>query len=357
MFNKNILLVGPLPISTDVVGGAKISFEKLVAHFVKRHPGNVKVINTSRALKGKNSILRKYSNIKAALKIGGLIISNANKCDVVVINLSSSGLITFSPLIWVLNKFRNTKIILRVFGGGLGEVNKHSNFLIRSLIKVAIKSPRLVLLQSKALVCEFSDLNNVKWFPTTRNLNAKKVRLKDDVRYEKLVFISQLRPEKGLNEILEASRQLKNGQTISIYGPSMPGFDIHKLHDYPNVLYKGILKNSEIEITMRKYDGLIFPTYYEGEGYPGIIIEAMQCGLPVIATRWKFIPEIIEDKVNGLLVEPKSTTDLISKIEAIRNDKILQKSLIENALKTGDKFRTPFYLGKLETWIKQVIEE
>jgi glycosyltransferase involved in cell wall biosynthesis len=52
-------------------------------------------------------------------------------------------------------------------------------------------------------------------------------------------------------------------------------------------------------------DIFCFPTYYLAENQPGTLIEAMACGLPVVTTRWRSIPEMLPENYPGL-VDPKS---------------------------------------------------
>ena len=53
-------------------------------------------------------------------------------------------------------------------------------------------------------------------------------------------------------------------------------------------------------------------------------MEAMGCGLPVIATRRAAIPEIVEEGVNGLFVAEQDPADLAEKIIALANDPALR---------------------------------
>ena len=50
---------------------------------------------------------------------------------------------------------------------------------------------------------------------------------------------------------------------------------------------------------------MAFPTWWPAEGYPGVIIEALSVGMPVISTITGGIPEMIENGKNGLLVKVK----------------------------------------------------
>jgi len=102
------------------------------------------------------------------------------------------------------------------------------------------------------------------------------------------------------------------------------------------VTYKGVLSPEEVISTLRHYDALVFPSYYLGEGHPGVLIEAMMAGIPVITTAFRSIPELVEDRVNGLLVTPQDSKILSRAIKTILNDRQL---LMRMASKNGERRR------------------
>ncbi|MEK9628944.1 MAG: glycosyltransferase [Nitrospinota bacterium] len=73
----------------------------------------------------------------------------------------------------------------------------------------------------------------------------------------------------------------------------------------------------------------IFVLPSRNEGTPNALLEAMACGLPVIASKVGGIPELIQDNVEGLLFDPNSKTDLMEKLGKLTHDKELQISLGE----------------------------
>ena len=128
--------------------------------------------------------------------------------------------------------------------------------------------------------------------------------------------------------MIEAAKQLDDSYTIDIYGPITEP-ELSYLKDEP--CYKGILKGAEVVMkTLSTYDVVVLPTYYEGEGYPGVIVEAYSLSMPVISTNWQAIPEIIEDGDTGLLIKPHSIDSLVEAINSFDEQKYEEMS--KNAL-------------------------
>ena len=67
------------------------------------------------------------------------------------------------------------------------------------------------------------------------------------------------------------------------------------------VHYAGFVEAEEKRSLLYYSDCLCFPTYYEAEGQPVSIIEAMAFGLPVIATRWRGIPAMLPANYPGFV--------------------------------------------------------
>ncbi len=75
------------------------------------------------------------------------------------------------------------------------------------------------------------------------------------------------------------------------------------------------------------------------EGFPVVLLEAMACGIPVISTDCPSGPnEIIQDRVNGILVPLKDAKRLAEAILTVLQDKALEMSIAEEALKGIEKY-------------------
>ena len=74
-------------------------------------------------------------------------------------------------------------------------------------------------------------------------------------------------------------------------------------------------------------DILAFPTFYYYETMGLVLLEAMQAGLPVVATRRASIPEMIEDGVNGWLVEEQDPHGLAGRILELADDPAIRQKM------------------------------
>lgn len=75
------------------------------------------------------------------------------------------------------------------------------------------------------------------------------------------------------------------------------------------VEYVGFLREEAKRAAMETADVLLFPSYYAFETHPLSVVEAMAFGLPVVATRWRGIPEMLPDGL-AHLVEPRDPDGL-----------------------------------------------
>ena len=79
---------------------------------------------------------------------------------------------------------------------------------------------------------------------------------------------------------------------------------------------------------------LVQPAFYEGFGLP--VLEAMQCGIPVIASNTSSLPELVGDA--GLLVSPYDEKSLCDAILRILNDFSLRESLSLKSIARANEF-------------------
>ena len=75
---------------------------------------------------------------------------------------------------------------------------------------------------------------------------------------------------------------------------------------------------SDIKIFLKKLDVFVLTSHWEGFGY--VLIEAMLCGLPVIAFNNSCIPEIVEDGETGYLIPPYNIAKLAEAVEDLRRN-------------------------------------
>jgi len=153
----------------------------------------------------------------------------------------------------------------------------------------------------------------------------------------KLVFLGNVIRDKGIIEILTSVKGMETVK-VEIYGPCHDQYILDAIKATTNCFYKGSVSSENVATIIKSSSALCLPSYYSGEGYPGVIIEAFSVGVPVISTSWNSIPEIVKHEVNGLLVEPKNTHSLTDAIKRLVADKYLHERLTINANASFSEF-------------------
>jgi len=97
------------------------------------------------------------------------------------------------------------------------------------------------------------------------------------------------------------------------------------------VEFLGKLNEAGLIKALQNADLLILPSINSNEAFGLVLIEAMACGLPVIASNLPGVRSVFEDKKEGLLVEPGQIEDLSSKIDFILENENIRKKMAQAA--------------------------
>lgn len=236
----------------------------------------------------------------------------------------------------------SNKVVHVAIGGWLPVVTKENVSLQKRE-----KTYRAILVQMASIrdsLCK-QGFSNVSVFPNYRNVERTHIMMKTgDYAPQRFVFYSRVIKEKGVLQAIGAVKQcLSEGvdASLDIYGPvdeEMKNRINLEIKECEAIQYSGVLHGEEILPTLAKYDVMLFPTAYRGEGFPGAILEAMMAGLPVIATDWKYNGEIVKDGETGLLCKEQSISSVYEAIKRLRDDLDLYKRVCQGAYLEAEKY-------------------
>jgi glycosyltransferase involved in cell wall biosynthesis len=111
------------------------------------------------------------------------------------------------------------------------------------------------------------------------------------------------------------------------------------------------LPSRAVARALDRTSALVLPS--RSEGLPRIAIEALERGRPVLGTRAGGIPDVVQDGVNGLLVEPESVPELADAMLTLARDRPLLDRLADSSRSTADGLcLTPEdYASRLESLV------
>lgn len=169
----------------------------------------------------------------------------------------------------------------------------------------------------------------------SRRKKREVLRASYGVRDDDFVFLYIGRakdPVKGIDRTLRAFKQInrKHSDTKLILIPGFP----EKISDA--ILSTGNLFFGDVKNFYLLGDALVNSSYYEA--FPVTIPEAMAAGLPIIAPKVGGITDIVEDGVNGILVN-KDCRNLAEVMERIYSNEELRMKLTKNSIETSKEYK------------------
>jgi glycosyltransferase involved in cell wall biosynthesis len=186
----------------------------------------------------------------------------------------------------------------------------------------------------------YNGLDQARLSASSPNPDIKE-QLQIDPGKRVLAVVGRLHSVKGQSYFLEAAQLLLPRFPDLLFlligeGPDRPAIEqkIKDLKLEQNVFMTGFYPR--MNDLYPAIDILCMPSLMEG--LPFVLLEAMSFGIPVIASRVGGIPEIVRDKINGLLVSSRDSAELARAMSELLSDRELAARLAANGRETVQEF-------------------
>jgi len=161
-----------------------------------------------------------------------------------------------------------------------------------------------------------------------------------------ILYAGRLDQKKGLFELVQSARDICATYENVFFKIAGSGPFLNNLLNYVHknglsdrVLFYGHVDRNTLRSLYQNSSIFLLPSYYEG--LPNVILEAMSCGLPIVATDVGGISEVVHQGDNGFLIQPQDHIQISNSLKTVINDKSLR-------MKMGNKSRS--YIIKHNTW-------
>ncbi|MGM0113102.1 glycosyltransferase family 4 protein [Enterococcus sp. DIV0187] len=160
----------------------------------------------------------------------------------------------------------------------------------------------------------------------SKQINKKKKSSREEVTF---VYLGGLYPHKGITVLLEAFAKIESTKARLIFAGKGVEEDavMEACIKDTRINYVGFLDETKLAKILEQCDVLVCPSVWE-EPFGRVILDAYKNGLPVIASRVGGLPEIVNNNVTGILVEPGDSNELSEAINKfLENDAFYQQCL------------------------------
>lgn len=184
------------------------------------------------------------------------------------------------------------------------------------------------------------------FYPVDDDEQIRRVRRKYDLPDQSyLLTLHSMAPHKNIPRLIASFNRMVRQQRISDLSLVLTGglgrslndvladLDVER-EDLENVHFTGFVADEDLAALYSGAEAFVFPSLYEGFGLP--VLEAMQCGCPVIASNTSSIPEIAGDA--AVLVDPYDEESMAEAINRVSHSSSLRDQMSERGIKQAKKY-------------------
>ena len=332
---KKVCVMGHFGFGEDMMNGQTVK-TKIVTTELERQfgAGQVMKIDT-------------HGGARILPKVVFQLLQAFRRCGNVIILPAHNGIRIFAPLCAAFHRIYHRNLHYVVIGGWLPEFLKN-----RKSLSKALKTFDGIYVETNTMkkALEKQGFANVYVMSNFKDLHILK---ESELVYHHtepypLCTFSRVMKEKGIEDAVNAVKRVneqcgRTVYTLDIYGQvdsSQTEWFENLKNQFPSyVRYGGLVPFHQSVEVLKNYYALLFPTYYEGEGFAGTLLDAMAAGVPVIASDWKYNKELVNEK-NGVLFETQNVYDLTKKMMSMQNIQLQNiYTLKRNCLQEAKKYR------------------
>ena len=232
------------------------------------------------------------------------------------------------------------KFIMKAATNLSGHIITVSKFSKSEIIKYTKTSP------SKITVI-YNGIDHIKFTKIRNGELLKEIKGKYGLPDRFILFVGNVKPHKNLKTLIKAISILQNKKALYDYFLVIVGKKegfitgdkdiehlIGSLSLEPYIKFTGFVKDEDLSVIYNLASALIFPSLYEGFGFPPL--EAMACGCPVVLSNAASLPEVCGSA--ALYCNPFDYQDISSKIKTIIENASIREELIKKGYLQAKKY-------------------
>ncbi len=324
------LLIDDIYLITSKESIIKKCFKKRVKLFTVSHKAS------------SNSFSRVFNYINTQIKILSRVVYLAAKVDIFFFSLGGEYLIF--PI--VVAKLCRKKVIVMPGGSGVKTLlikkDPFSRFLSLVVQLNLLFIDELVLYSTRLFPRDFLEkhIHKIKiahehFVDFTKFMKKKKITERDNV----IGYLGRLSVEKGVLNFIHSIPLIVNNKNNDVKfricgkGELIVQIEeflkIESLNNYVRIV--DWISHDDVMPFLNEIKLFVLPSYTEG--LPNVILEAMSCGTPVLATKVGAVPELIRDNETGFLLNSNDPVHIAAKINQLLSNSRLLEEVSKNATK------------------------
>jgi glycosyltransferase involved in cell wall biosynthesis len=285
---------------------------------------------------GRWSFSKIFRNFKIYFHLFLVCLKQRPAVALIPISQSTSGFVKDSLLI-LIARLTGTKVLIHLRGSSFKRWLQQSSYGVRFYVAVILKLTSGVIVLGKKLRYLFEDYypeDRIHVVPNGGNYSLPQ-RNRIDTDCFEIVYLANLQPSKGIEDVIQAIRLLKEKASGHFHLTVIGAWR----NEHTRQTVSGLIEQYRLPVTIHtpetagnkfqylvNADAFVF-TPREPEGHPWVIVEAMSCGLPVISTDQGAITESVIDRENGFIVPTSSPQHIAEKLWLLMNDTELRKTM------------------------------